>query len=283
MEPVLPTQPSGGKPKQQSSFAKAQAASGEKPASQVNATSPFDTDAEGRSTGSGGEVIATSPFDRDRASKTQTVSGAKISSGSRTLESVEEARRARLLGDDGGSDDSRDKRLKDAQKNALDLEVKPYSKPKRKVIFSPERQRQAGENLVSRPDKGEVRDRAEDQAALLQSPIAGLSANSVEQQSGSFATTRDPLSGAIIPNLADPDTKAAFERFFETGIDGNPGQTPGQEARDADPTRAAFQNKFFKSETLKDLGFKNKRSDSFDELHKEIASSFREGNRQVED
>jgi hypothetical protein len=107
----------------------------------------------------------------------------------------------------------------------------------------------AARNLVTAPDRGEVRDKAGDQAALLApgAGIGGLDENAVAQRGGNFKSVTDPLSGFSVPNQADPATKEAFGRFFKGG-----NQT--QEGRNADPTRVAFQNRFFKSETLKDAG-----------------------------
>jgi len=141
---------------------------------------------------------------------------------------------------------------------------------KRREIASPERQREAGRNLVSFPDKvrgpfnpfgAEERDFAGDANALLQAPIGGLDVNAVPQESAMFKQVTDPVSGLTVPDQGDEDTKAAFKRFFDTSF--RPGvnsQIPSQRDRNADPTRAAFQNRFFPSETLSDLGIGKDRS-----------------------
>ncbi len=137
----------------------------------------------------------------------------------------------------------------------------PNKQQERRTIASPLRQRQAGENLVSAPNKNELpggsreRDREGDVNALLQSPIAGLTQGAVTQQDARFKSVTDPGTGITVPDQGDDATKAAFKRFFDTSF--RPGinsQTPSQRDRNADPTRAAFQNRFFRSETLKDLG-----------------------------
>lgn len=62
---------------------------------------------------------------------------------------------------------------------------------------------------------------------------------------GGIQFVTDPITGFTVPNLADDFTNEAFNRFFDadrqlefTG--------PQQDAIDRDPTRAAFQNRFFK-------------------------------------
>jgi len=138
---------------------------------------------------------------------------------------------------------------------------------RRRAIASPERQRQAGRNLVSQPDKvkgpfnpfgAEPRDFAGDANALLQAPIGGLTEGAVTQQAGKFKQVTDPVSGFTVPDQADKKTKAAFRRFFDTSLEHSirtgGSQIPSQRDRNADPTRAAFQNTFFPSETLSDLG-----------------------------
>jgi len=152
-----------------------------------------------------------------------------------------------------------------------------------------QRQQEAARNLVTAKDKRpgpfdfkpdfKERDEAGDLAALSLPGIAGRSEAGVKQISeralfaenaeqlndpdfqGGFASVRDPLSGFSVPNLGDEKTKAAFERFFEAR-DSNfiPGQEgEAQKLRDADPTRVAFQNRFFPSETLADAGVENKK------------------------
>jgi hypothetical protein len=90
---------------------------------------------------------------------------------------------------------------------------------------------------------------------LYQAPIAGLSSGAVAQKQEDFDTVSDPLSGFSVPNLADQKTKEAFNRFFAPGSVGSDyrGVTDAQQLRDQDPTRIAFQNQFFASETLKDV------------------------------
>jgi len=139
-----------------------------------------------------------------------------------------------------------------------------------------QRQQEAARNLVTFPDKRpgpfdfkpdfKERDPSGDLAALSLPGIAGRSEAGVRQESpeaftapGSSVT--DPLSGFSVPNQADPEIRAAFERFFGAR-DSN--FIPGQEAdaqalRDADPTRVAFQNRFFPSETLADAGVRNRK------------------------
>jgi hypothetical protein len=127
-------------------------------------------------------------------------------------------------------------------------------------------QRSAAENLVSAPDRGEIRDSDFDTAALQSAGIAGLDENAVAQQRGRFSSVSDPETGFTVPNLADPNTNAAFNRFYggrttfgnrktsnTTGVS-NPG------FQNQDPTRASFQNRFFPSETLKDVGGFNRRA-----------------------
>jgi hypothetical protein len=120
---------------------------------------------------------------------------------------------------------------------------------RREAPPDPSRVQEAARHLVTAPDRGENRDTAGDQQALLApgAGIGGLSENAVAQKGANFDSVSDPLSGFSVPNQADPTTKAAFNRFFKKG-----GST--QESRDADPTRVAFQNRFFPSETLSDAG-----------------------------
>lgn len=146
----------------------------------------------------------------------------------------------------------------------------PPSRLNRRAIASPERQRQAGRNLVSAPDKvrsifnpggAPPRDFAGDRNALLQAPIAGLDEGAVRQEAGRFKQVSDPVTGLSVPDQGDEDTKAAFKRFFDTSF--RPGvnsQIPSQRDRNADPTRASFQNRFFPSETLSDLDIGKRRS-----------------------
>jgi len=111
----------------------------------------------------------------------------------------------------------------------------------------------AARRLVTNTDAGEVRDFAADRE-LLQGPgIAGLSESAVEQESANFASVTDPTTGAVVPNLADEKTEAAFNRFFAPDDLTFGGDRTKQDMIDADPTRAAFQNQFFESETLKDV------------------------------
>jgi len=127
--------------------------------------------------------------------------------------------------------------------------------------FSLKQQQDAARRLVTAPAEGEVRDYGQDQK-ILQSPgIAGLSKNAVPQKGGFFQSVSDPLSGFSVPNQANEGTRDAFNRYFagksggfygNTGLAENDFQTQAQ--RDSDPTRAAFQNRFFASETLKDVG-----------------------------
>lgn len=78
-------------------------------------------------------------------------------------------------------------------------------------------------------------------ANLFQAPIAGLSATAVEQKGARFKSVTDVFgSGETVPNLADQATKQGFDRYFS----GN---------RDEDPTRIAFQSRFFTGETIKDV------------------------------
>ncbi|MHC4836180.1 MAG: hypothetical protein ACYTCN_09675 [Planctomycetota bacterium] len=78
-------------------------------------------------------------------------------------------------------------------------------------------------------------------ANLFQAPIAGLSATAVEQKGARFESVTDVFgSGETVPNLGDKTTKEAFNRYFS----GN---------RDEDPTRIAFQSRFFSGETIKDV------------------------------
>jgi hypothetical protein len=107
---------------------------------------------------------------------------------------------------------------------------------------------------VSRPDaSGPQPDTAANQAALLApgAGIAGLSDTAVAQEGANFDSVTDPGSGFTVPNQADPQTRESFNRFFKGG--------KSQKGRDADPTRVAFQNRFFPSETLKDAGVGNNR------------------------
>jgi len=146
-----------------------------------------------------------------------------------------------------------------------------------------ERQREAAKNLVTGRRRNEERDRSGDLAALSLPGIAGRSEAGVQQVSerelfaeneqqlndpgfeGGFQSVTDPLSGFTVPNQGDPKTRAAFERFFNARdsqfLPGQEGEA--QKLRDADPTRVAFQNRFFPSETLKDAGVKNRRFLSF--------------------
>jgi len=165
---------------------------------------------------------------------------------------------------------------------------RPRQKPRSSTNFTlskgqsiQERQREAAKNLVTEPDKRpgpfdfdsgdfKERDPSGDLAVLSLPGIAGRSEAGVEQISPQAfdvpgSSVRDPLSGFSVPNQGDPEIKAAFERFFEAR-DSNflPGQEgDAQRLRDADPTRVAFQNRFFPSETLKDAGVENKRFRSF--------------------
>lgn len=128
----------------------------------------------------------------------------------------------------------------------------------RRPIASPQRQREAARRIslvVARhPEEG-------DREALLQAPIAGLDAGAVRQEAGRFKQVSDPVTGLSVPDQGDEETKAAFKRFFDTSFrpDVN-SQIPSQRDRNADPTRASFQNAFFPSETLGDLGIGKKRS-----------------------
>lgn len=96
---------------------------------------------------------------------------------------------------------------------------------------------------------------------LFQAPIAGLSSGAVAQKGAKFASVTDTYgSGETVPNLADKRTKEAFNRYFapNRAIGGDIGAnyrgvTDAQQLRDQDPTRIAFQNQFFDSETLKDV------------------------------
>ena len=135
----------------------------------------------------------------------------------------------------------------------------------KRAIASPRRRQQAARNLVTAPDRDQLpdgrfpRDTAGDTDALLQAPIAGLTEGAVGQEDASFKQVTDPGTGLTVPNQADRDTKAAFRRFFDTSF--RPGvnsQIPSQRDRNADPTRASFQNQFFPSETLKDSGIKKR-------------------------
>jgi hypothetical protein len=143
----------------------------------------------------------------------------------------------------------------------------------RRPIASPERQREAGRNLVTAENRGSTpfdliqkppRDTAGDANALLQAPIGGLDENAVTQENTRFASVTDPISGHRVPNQADPKTREAFGRFFDTSLENSirtlGSQTPSQRDRNADPTRAAFQNQFFRSETLADVGIGKRKS-----------------------
>lgn len=134
----------------------------------------------------------------------------------------------------------------------------PPTQPDRRPIASPERQREAGENLVGAGlETGDAN-------ALLQAPIAGLTPGAVTQEGSRFKRVTDSTTGISVPDQGDPDTKAAFRRFFDTSF--RPGvnsQIPSQRDRNADPTRAAFQSTFFPSETLSDLGIGKRKSFNF--------------------
>lgn len=96
--------------------------------------------------------------------------------------------------------------------------------------------------------------RGENISNLFQAPIAGLGTEAVEQQAANFATVTDPGTGFTVPNLADPTTRDAWNRYQAPNrviLGEFSGES--QRLRDADPTRVAFQNRFFASETLKDV------------------------------
>ena len=119
---------------------------------------------------------------------------------------------------------------------------------------------QGGSALVSTTDgSAEANARRSQQVGtLFDAPIAGLSEGAVEQTSGNrFATVTDPGTGFSAPNYADDFTREAAQRYFRGGSSGPIlGELSGvnQQTRDADPTRIDFQNQFFPSQTLTDVG-----------------------------
>ncbi len=191
--------------------------------------------------------------------------------------------------DEDEDDDRRGKRVRSRQPRRPGTLT--ATKSGNRDIATPERRRLAARNLVTAPDKRPgpfgfsldpkpPRDKAGDQNALLQAPIAGLSEGAVDQVSegqisslrteareaggsnkrtGGFQSVTDRASGFTVPDQGDKVTREAFKRFFDTSLrPGTNSQIPGQADRDRDPTRAAFQNRFFPSETLSDAGIKKK-------------------------
>lgn len=80
---------------------------------------------------------------------------------------------------------------------------------------------------------------------------AGLSDQAVLQEKGRYDFVSDPATGFSVPNLADDETKLAFNRFFADRGDesllgdllpsGPLGRNQDQILRDSDPTRVDFQ------------------------------------------
>jgi len=118
----------------------------------------------------------------------------------------------------------------------------------------------AARRLVTRPNKGEDIDRSQDFEQLSGPGIAKLSENAIAQEKGNFSSVVDPISGFRVADLGDPETRLAHDRFFKPQSLGFGEEQSAQALRDADPTRASFQNRFFPSETLGDVGIgKNRR------------------------
>jgi len=129
---------------------------------------------------------------------------------------------------------------------------RPNSKVKVKETFTIA-ERQAAAQRNANASVGLKNPNSREDAKLLRGPgIASLSDRSVDQKGGSFKSITDPITGFSVPNLADDETGAAFDRFFANDPSSF-NQGPSQSQIDSDPTRAAFQNRFFPSETLADV------------------------------
>ena len=141
-------------------------------------------------------------------------------------------------------------------------------------VASQEAQRNAAENLVSSPNRGELRDSDFDFQALASAGVGGLTEGAVKQRNEYFSQVTDTFgSGETVPNLGDQRTKEAFDRYFggrtqfgnrktskPSGGSGASFGVSNPGFQDKDPTRVAFQNQFFPSETLKDVGGNNRRA-----------------------
>jgi len=116
----------------------------------------------------------------------------------------------------------------------------------------------AARRLVSARGRGEVRDDAADQDLLSSPGIARQDENAVQQETQGFSSISASavgLPGVKVPNFADKRTAAAADRFFSGRTLGNePTSKISTKQANKDPTRAAFQNQFFKSQTLADVG-----------------------------
>jgi hypothetical protein len=116
----------------------------------------------------------------------------------------------------------------------------------------------AARRLVSARGRGEVRDDAADTDLLSGPGIARTDENAVEQKTQGFSSISASavgLPGVGVPNFADKRTAEAANRFFSgRTLGGSKTSKIPTKFANQDPTRTAFQNQFFKSQTLADVG-----------------------------